>query len=57
MTLTIGTGPFGDQSTGTFNFEVTAPATILYTWKTSRAVKFLREKNPLPVCYFSEDVR
>ncbi len=25
MTLTIGTGPFGEQSTGTYNFEVKAP--------------------------------
>ena len=25
MALMLGNGPFGPQSTGTFNFEVTAP--------------------------------
>ena len=25
MALTLGTGPFGEQSTGTYNFEVGAP--------------------------------
>jgi uncharacterized protein (DUF427 family) len=71
MTLTIGTGPFGDQSTGEFNFEVTAPQNHpLYledsprrvravfggeTVADSRRVKLLHEKGHLPVYYFPEE--
>ncbi|QIN81307.1 DUF427 domain-containing protein [Rubrobacter tropicus] len=71
MTLTIGTGPFGDQSTGTFNFEVTAPRNhplyledsprrvrVVFAGETvadSRSVKLLHEKNHLPVYYFPEE--
>lgn len=68
MTLTLGTGPFGEQSTGTFNFEVNAPRNhALYledsprriraffggeTIVDSRSAKLLHEKDHLPVYYF-----
>src|SRR5919106_5838372 len=68
MTLTIGTGPFGDQSTGTFNFDPRAlQRHILYfedsprrvrvmfggeTVADSRRVKLLHESGHLPVYYF-----
>jgi uncharacterized protein (DUF427 family) len=68
MTLTIGTGPFGDQGDKTFNFEVRAPRDhVLYfedsprrvravfggeTVADSRRVKLLHEKGLLPVYYF-----
>ena len=71
MTLTIGTGPFGEQSTGTFNFEVEAPGDhALYledsprrvrakfngeTVADSRRVKLLHEAEHLPVYYFTEE--
>lgn len=68
MTLTIGTGPFGDQSTGTFNFEVRPPRDhMLYLEDSprrvravfhgevvadSRRVKLMHEAGLLPVYYF-----
>jgi uncharacterized protein (DUF427 family) len=68
MTLTIGTGPFGDQGDKTFNFEVQAPGGhLLYfedsprrvrvmfdsdTVADSRRVKLLHEARLLPVYYF-----
>jgi uncharacterized protein (DUF427 family) len=68
MTLTIGTGPFGDQSTGTFNFEVRAPrdhalyledtprrVRVVFNGETiadSRRAKLLHEAGHLPVYYF-----
>jgi uncharacterized protein (DUF427 family) len=68
MTLTIGTGPFGDQGDKTFNFEVRAPRDhILYfedtprrvrvmfggeTVANSRRVKLMHEARLLPVYYF-----
>lgn len=68
MTLTLGTGPFGEGSAGEFNFEVTAPQDhVLYledsprrvravfggeTVVDSRRAKLLHEKNHLPVYYF-----
>lgn len=68
MTLTIGTGPFGDQGEKTFNFEVRAPREhLLYfegsprrvrvvfggeTVADSRRVKLMHEKGLLPVYYF-----
>jgi uncharacterized protein (DUF427 family) len=71
MTLTIGTGPFGEQSTGTFNFEVNAPRDhTLYledsprrvrvalggeTVADSRRAKLLHEAGLLPVYYFPEE--
>ena len=36
MTLTIGTGPFGDQGDKSFNFEVRAPVTTFCTSRTLR---------------------
>ena len=71
MALTLGTGPFGEQSTGTFNFEVKAPADhAMYledsprrvrarfngeTVADSRRVKLLHEAGLLSVYYFPED--
>ena len=71
MTLTLGTGPFGAQSTGEFNFEVAAPQNhALYvedfprrvravfngeTVVDSRRVKLLHETGHLPVYYFPEE--
>jgi uncharacterized protein (DUF427 family) len=71
MALTLGTGPFGEQSTGEFNFEVTAPQNHpLYLEDSPRRVravfgeetvvdssraKLLHEKNHLPVYYFPEE--
>ncbi|CAA9408174.1 MAG: Protein of unknown function DUF427 [uncultured Rubrobacteraceae bacterium] len=71
MTLTLGTGPFGEQSAGEFNFEVTAPrGHALYledsprrvravfggeTVADSRRIKLLHEKGHLPVYYFPEE--
>ena len=71
MTLTIGTGPFGDQGEKTFNFEVGAPGDhVLYfedsprrvrvvldgeTVADSRRVKLMHETRHLPVYYFPEE--
>ena len=71
MTLTIGTGPFGDQGEKTFNFEIEAPRDhVLYfedsprrvrvmfngeTVADSRRVKLMHEKGLLPVYYFPEE--
>ncbi|MGH2747089.1 MAG: DUF427 domain-containing protein [Actinomycetota bacterium] len=70
MTLTIGTGPFGPQSAGVFNFEIDAPKHILYfedsprrvrvelggeTIADSIRVKLLHETGLLPVYYFPQD--
>jgi uncharacterized protein (DUF427 family) len=71
MTLTIGTGPFGDQGAKTFNFEVRAPEDhVLYfedsprrvrvvfggeTVADSRRVKLMHEAGHLPVYYFPEE--
>ncbi len=71
MTLTLGSGPFGKQSTGKFNFEVTAPrghtlyledspkrVRAIFNGETvvdSRRVKLLHETNHLPVYYFPEE--
>jgi uncharacterized protein (DUF427 family) len=71
MTLTIGTGPFGDQSTGTFNFEVRAPrdhalyledtprrVRVVFNGETiadSRRAKLLHETGHLPVYYFPRE--
>ena len=73
MTLTIGTGPFGPQSAGTFNFTREGPRHALY-WEPSdrrvrvvfkgesiadsRSVMLLHETGHLPVYYFPlADVR
>ena len=71
MALALGKGPFGEQSTGTFNFDITAPrGHALYfedspkrvravfngeTVVDSKRVKLLHETNHLPVYYFPED--
>jgi uncharacterized protein (DUF427 family) len=71
MTLTIGTGPFGDQGEKTFNFDVQAPGDhVLYfedsprrvrvvfggeTVADSRRVKLMHETRYLPVYYFPEE--
>ena len=68
MTLTIGTGPFGDQGDKAFNFEVQAPGDhvlffedsprrvrVMFGGETiadSRRVKLMHEKGYLPVYYF-----
>jgi uncharacterized protein (DUF427 family) len=68
MTLTIGTGPFGDQGDKTFNFEVRAPSDhflyfedsprqvrVVFDGETvvdSRRAKLLHEAGLLPVYYF-----
>jgi uncharacterized protein (DUF427 family) len=71
MTLTIGTGPFGKQSHGTFNFDtgVLQPHTLYFedyprrvrvmfngeTIADSRRVKLLHETGHLPVYYFPHE--
>jgi uncharacterized protein (DUF427 family) len=71
MSLTLGTGPFGSQSQGSFNFE--KPETIEYLERSprwvrgrlrgetvvdSRNVRLLHETGKLPVWLFpEEDVR
>jgi uncharacterized protein (DUF427 family) len=71
MTLTIGTGPFGDQGEKTFNFEVHAPGDhVLYfedsprrvramlggeTVADSRRAKLMHETGHLPIYYFPEE--
>jgi uncharacterized protein (DUF427 family) len=68
MTLTIGTGPFGDQGDKTFNFEVRAPRDHVLFFEDSprrvrvmfggeivadsRRVKLIHEQGHLPVYYF-----
>jgi uncharacterized protein (DUF427 family) len=71
MALTLGSGPFGEKSAGSFNFEVTAPGEhALYledsprrvrvvfggeTVADSRRAKLLHETGHLPVYYFPEE--
>ena len=71
MALTKGTGPFGEQSNGTFNFDTSVlKAHTLYledcpkrvravfngeTIVDSRSVKILHETGHLPVYYFPEE--
>jgi uncharacterized protein (DUF427 family) len=71
LTLTIGTGPFGDLDDKKFNFEVRAPRDhVLYfedsprrvrvtfndeTLADSRRVKLMHEKGLLPVYYFPKE--
>lgn len=40
MTLTLGTGPFGPDTTGTFNFTRSGPAHVLYWEDRPRRVRF-----------------
>jgi uncharacterized protein (DUF427 family) len=71
MTLTIGTGPFGDQSAGNFNFDtrVLQPHTLYVedsprrvrvvlggeTVADSRRAKLMHETGHLPVYYFPRE--
>jgi uncharacterized protein (DUF427 family) len=71
MTLTIGTGPFGDQGDKAFNFEVQAPrdhvlffedsprrVRVVFGGETvadSRRVKLMHEKGLLPIYYISSE--
>jgi uncharacterized protein (DUF427 family) len=71
MTLTIGTGPFGDQGEKAFNFEVRAPSDHVLFFEDSprrvrvvfgdeivadsRRVKLMHERGHLPVYYFPEE--
>jgi uncharacterized protein (DUF427 family) len=71
MTLTIGTGPFGDQSTGTFNFDTGAlkPHTLYFEdsprWvrvvfngeviADSKRAKLMHETGLLPIYYFPQE--
>src|SRR6476646_10494165 len=73
MTLTVGTGPFGRQRAGSFNFTVPREHGVIYfedsprrirarfggeTIVDSRRAKLLHEQNHLPICYFPvDDVR
>jgi uncharacterized protein (DUF427 family) len=68
MTLTIGTGPFGDQSAGTFNFDTGAlqrhtlyfedsprRVRVVFNGETvadSKRAKLMHETGHLPVYYF-----
>jgi uncharacterized protein (DUF427 family) len=71
MTLTIGTGPFGDQSNGAFNFDtgVLQRHTLYFegsprrvrvvlggeTIADSRRAKLMHETGHLPVYYFPQE--
>jgi Domain of unknown function (DUF427) len=71
MTLTIGTGPFGNQSTGTFNFDTGAlkPHTLYFedsprrvrvifdgeTIADSKRAKLMHETGLLPIYYFPQE--
>ena len=73
MALTVGNGPFGPKTTGTFNFKREGPAHVIFwedcPWRVrcelggetvadSRGVKLLHETGLLPVYYFPRaDVR
>ncbi|MGH3318860.1 MAG: DUF427 domain-containing protein [Streptosporangiaceae bacterium] len=73
MGLMIGTGPFGQRSTGVFNADLAAPAHLLYfepspkrvrvelggeTIADSEGMRLLHESRLTPVYYFPEsDVR
>src|SRR5438132_6705840 len=73
MSLTVGSGPFGQRPAGHFNVSIEAPEGILYfeddprrirallgkeTIADSRRMKLLHESGRLPVYYFPEgDVR
>lgn len=73
MALTVGTGPFGRQPAGTFNFTYDAPERVLYLEDSPRRIravvagttvadsiraKLLHETGLLPVYYLPEsDVR
>jgi hypothetical protein len=71
MTLMIGTGPFGNQSTGAFNFDTGAlkPHTLYFedsprrvrivfngeTVADSKRAKLMHETGLLPIYYFPQE--
>jgi uncharacterized protein (DUF427 family) len=70
MSLTVGSGPFGQRPGGRFNFEVPRKNGVIYfedsprriralfageTIVDSRHAKLLHEQNHLPVYYFPKD--
>ena len=71
MTLTIGTGPFGNQSSGSFNFDMGAlkPHTLYFedsprrvrvvfegeTVADSKRAKLMHETGLLPIYYFPQE--
>jgi uncharacterized protein (DUF427 family) len=70
MSLTVGSGPFGQRPAGTFNFELPREKGVIYfedsprrirallggeTVVDSRHAKLLHEQNHLPIYYFPED--
>src|SRR6185503_9624491 len=73
MSLTVGTGPFGQTPAGAFNFEIPRHAGVIYfedsprriravfageTIVDSRHAALLHEQNHLPIYYFpQEEVR
>ena len=73
MALTVGTGPFGKQPAGRFNFDVPRERGVIYFEDSPRRIrgrfggetivdsthaKLLHEQNHLPIYYFPvEDVR
>jgi uncharacterized protein (DUF427 family) len=54
MSLTKGTGPFGEHPAGAFNFSPHAPEHVLYVESTPRRVRVLLEGQPVAD---SDDVR
>jgi uncharacterized protein (DUF427 family) len=69
MSLTVGTGPFGQQPAGSFNFELPRRKGVIYfedsprriravfageTVVDSRHAKLLHEQGHLPIYYFPE---
>jgi uncharacterized protein (DUF427 family) len=69
MSLTVGSGPFGQQPGGEFNFEIPRKKGVIYfedfprrmravfageTIIDSRHAKLLHEQNHLPILYFPE---
>jgi uncharacterized protein (DUF427 family) len=70
MSLTVGTGPFGQRPAGAFNFELPRRKGVIYfedfprrmrarfageTILDSRHAKLLHEQSHLPVLYFPEE--
>jgi uncharacterized protein (DUF427 family) len=70
MSLTRGTGPFGDQAAGTFNFGLPRQKGVIYFERSPRRIrarfagetvvdsrhpKLLHEQGHLPIYYFPED--
>jgi hypothetical protein len=54
MSLTKGTGPFGEQSSGSFNFNPQAPEHVLHVERSPRRVRVLLGEHEVAD---SDDVR